>query len=115
VGRSLQTGKNLTENSIQAVERMVREKQTNHSVRHYGGFKYQSWFIMFHLTLRGRKFSSDEEVIGSVQNWLETQPKNFFSDGIKKKLVKSWNWCIEVEGDYMLLLKSSFTFCLTLV
>jgi hypothetical protein len=23
--------------------------------------------------------------IGAVQNWLKTQPKNFFSGGIKKK------------------------------
>jgi hypothetical protein len=38
-------------------------------------------------SLRGRKFSSDEEVTGAVQNWLKTQPKTFFSDGIKK-LVK---------------------------
>jgi len=35
---------------------------------------------------RGRRFSSDE-VISTVQNWLKTQPKNFFPDGIKK-LVK---------------------------
>jgi hypothetical protein len=34
--------------------------------------------------LRGRRFSSDEEIIGAVQNWLKTQPKNFFPDGIKK-------------------------------
>jgi hypothetical protein len=36
--------------------------------------------------LRGRRFSSDEEVIGTVQNWLKTRPKKniFFSDGIKK-------------------------------
>jgi hypothetical protein len=27
--------------------------------------------------LRGRRFSSDDEVIGAVQNWLKTQPKNF--------------------------------------
>jgi hypothetical protein len=27
--------------------------------------------------VRGR-FSSNEEVIGTVQNWLDTQPKNFF-------------------------------------
>jgi hypothetical protein len=26
--------------------------------------------------------------IGGVQNWLKTQPKNIFSDGIKKNL---WN------------------------
>jgi hypothetical protein len=28
--------------------------------------------------LRGRIFSSNEEVIGAVQNWLKTQLKNFF-------------------------------------
>jgi hypothetical protein len=49
--------------------------------------------------VRGRRFSSDEEVSGVVQNWLKTQPKNFLSDGIKK-LVKLWNWCVKVEGDY---------------
>jgi hypothetical protein len=27
---------------------------------------------------RRRRFPSDEEVIGVVQNWLKTQPKNFF-------------------------------------
>jgi hypothetical protein len=31
-----------------------------------------------------RRFSSDKEVIGAVQNWLKTQLKNCFSDGIKK-------------------------------
>jgi hypothetical protein len=34
--------------------------------------------------LRGRRFSSNEEVTVVVQNWLKTRPKNFFSDGIKK-------------------------------
>jgi hypothetical protein len=28
--------------------------------------------------LRGARYSSDEEVIGAVQNWLKMQPKNFF-------------------------------------
>jgi hypothetical protein len=28
--------------------------------------------------LRGRRFSSDEEIIGAVQNLLKTKPKNFF-------------------------------------
>jgi hypothetical protein len=32
--------------------------------------------------LRGRRLSSDEEVIDAVQNWLKTQPK-IFCDGIK--------------------------------
>jgi hypothetical protein len=33
--------------------------------------------------LKGRRFSSDEEVIGEVENCSKTQPKNFFSEGIK--------------------------------
>jgi len=33
--------------------------------------------------LRGRRFSSDEEVIGIVQNWLKTQPENFFLTELK--------------------------------
>jgi hypothetical protein len=28
--------------------------------------------------LRGRRFSSDEEIIGAVKNWLNTQTKTFF-------------------------------------
>jgi hypothetical protein len=47
---------------------------------------------------RGRRFSSDEEVIGEVQIWLKTQPKKNFM-GLKKH-VKHWNRCTEVEGDY---------------
>jgi hypothetical protein len=50
--------------------------------------------------LRGRKFSSDE-VIGALQNCLKMQPETFFSDEIKKKLVRRWNRCIEAEGDYV--------------
>jgi hypothetical protein len=38
--------------------------------------------------------------IGAVRNWLKKQSKNFFSDGIKK-LMKRWNRCVEVEGDYV--------------
>jgi hypothetical protein len=55
--------------------------------------------------LRGRRLSSDEEVTGVVQNWLKTQPKNFLFwrnfQKKKKRLVKCWNRCFEVEGDYV--------------
>jgi hypothetical protein len=34
--------------------------------------------------LKGR-FSSDEEVIGAVENWLKTQPKTFFFLTTKEK------------------------------
>jgi hypothetical protein len=61
----------------------------------FGICKVRFWFISlqrvhisppgdFHMfglmneTLRGRRFSSDEEVIDAVQNWLKTQPKKTF-------------------------------------
>jgi hypothetical protein len=72
-------------------------KHTNHSGRQWGGF-HMSGPMKGALT--GRRFSSDEEVTGAVQNWFKTQQKNSFSDGIKK-LVKCWNRCVEVEGDYV--------------
>jgi hypothetical protein len=52
------------------------------------------------ISPRGRRLSSDEEVIGAVQHWLKNQPKFFFPGGIKK-IVRRWNRCIEVEGDYV--------------
>jgi hypothetical protein len=33
--------------------------------------------------LSGRRFSSYEEVIGAVQNWLKSEPKSFYLEGIK--------------------------------
>jgi hypothetical protein len=50
--------------------------------------------------LRGRRSSTDEEVIGVVQNWLRRNQKTFFSDVIKT-LVKRWNRWVEVEGNYV--------------
>jgi len=43
----------------------------------------------FHLSgplknaLRGRRFSCDDVVKAAVHQWLHTQPKTFFADGIK--------------------------------
>jgi hypothetical protein len=45
------------------------------------------------------RFSSDEEIIGAVQNWLKTQRKKcFFFLMDLKKPVQLWNRCAEVEG-----------------
>jgi hypothetical protein len=46
--------------------------------------------------LRGRRFSSDKEIISAVQSSLNTQTKTF-SDGITK-FMKRWNWRVEVGG-----------------
>jgi hypothetical protein len=50
--------------------------------------------------VRGRRFSSDEEAIGAVQNLLKTQQKKKILTESKKH-VKRWNRCVEVEGDYV--------------
>jgi len=48
-------------------------------------FPYVYMFGTMKEALRGGSFSSDEEVIGTVQNWLKTHPKEKKnSDGIKK-------------------------------
>jgi transposase len=39
--------------------------------------------------LRGRRFTSNEEVKKAVHAWLTAQPKTFFSEGIRK-LVQRW-------------------------
>jgi hypothetical protein len=38
--------------------------------------------------------------IGAVKSWLKRQPKDFFTDEIKE-LLKRWNRCVEVEGNYV--------------
>ena len=50
--------------------------------------------------LRGRKFTSDEEVKEAVHTRLREQPKSFFSTGIQK-LVERYNKCIVLQGDYV--------------
>ena len=50
--------------------------------------------------LRGRRFTSDQELKEAVHVWLTAQPKTFFSEGIKK-LVQQWKKCIEKQRDYV--------------
>ena len=50
--------------------------------------------------LRGRRFSTDEDVKEAVHKWLHDQPKTFFLEGIRK-LVDRWTKCIEKQGDYI--------------
>jgi len=50
--------------------------------------------------LRGKRFSSDEEVKEAVTTWFEEQSKDFFSRGTKS-LQQNWAKCIELLGDYI--------------
>ena len=45
----------------------------------------------------GKSFRSDEEVQQAVQEWLHSQPKDFFSRGTPKH----WNTFMERNGDHV--------------
>ena len=51
--------------------------------------------------LRGRRFSSDEEVKEAVTTWFEEQAKINFPGGGIKSLQQKWAKCIELLGDYV--------------
>jgi len=48
--------------------------------------------------LRGKKFN--DGVKENVVNWLQHQDKDFFATGINN-LIKRWDKCINVAGDYV--------------
>jgi hypothetical protein len=50
--------------------------------------------------LRGKGFSSDEDVKEAVTTWFEEQSKDFFSMGINS-LEQKWAKCIELLGEYI--------------
>jgi len=50
--------------------------------------------------LRGKRFSSDEEVKEAVTAWFEEQSEYFFSRWIKS-LQQKWAKFIELLGDYI--------------
>ena len=50
--------------------------------------------------LKGTHFTSDDEVKQAVTSWIKQRTPEFFIDGIRK-LVLSWEKCIERQGDYV--------------
>jgi hypothetical protein len=58
--------------------------------------------------LGGRRLHSNEEVQVAVNEWLEMQEHNLYSDGIFK-LVPGWDKCNNVLG---IVLKNNYAFSL---
>lgn len=50
--------------------------------------------------LRGKFFSSDEQVKEAVSDWFGDHEKEFYSKGIKS-LQEKWTKCVELKGDYI--------------
>ena len=51
--------------------------------------------------LRGKRFSSDEEVKETVTTWFEEQSEDFFFSRGIMSLQQNWAKCIELLGDYI--------------
>jgi histone-lysine N-methyltransferase SETMAR len=50
--------------------------------------------------MRGKHFTTDDDVIGAVSEWLRRQPRDFYAKGIND-FVTRWKICIEKDGDYV--------------
>ena len=50
--------------------------------------------------LRGRTFSSDDELERSARAWLQHRPPSFYNTGISAAVYR-WDKCIKVKGDYV--------------
>lgn len=59
------------------------------------------FWLFSHLKkfFRGKRFSSNEEVIAAVEGYFAGLSENHYRDGIHK-LEERWNKCIEVERNY---------------
>ena len=88
----------------QAAIRQCGFKQLNHPP--YSPDLAPSDYFLFRVMkkfIRGKRFSSDEEVKEAVTTWFEEQSKDFFffPRGGIKSLQQKWAKCIELLGDYI--------------
>jgi histone-lysine N-methyltransferase SETMAR len=57
-------------------------------------------FSKLKSNLRGKKFTSDEEVISAVLNHFKDKNSEYFFSG-KQKLINRSKKCTEIKGDYI--------------
>jgi histone-lysine N-methyltransferase SETMAR len=57
-------------------------------------------FPKLKLAMKGQRFSSDDQVKGAVNSWLDSMPKSFWKEGIVKCRDR-WLKCHNVSGDYV--------------
>lgn len=60
------------------------------------------YYLFRHLKmdLKGKRFSSDEEIKSAVLEWFDSKPKSFFSEGIMC-LNSKWENCVIAHGEYI--------------
>jgi hypothetical protein len=50
--------------------------------------------------LQGMRFSDDDAVIQTVQEWIHRQPQAIFEKGIRV-LPERWKKCVDSRGEYV--------------
>ena len=50
--------------------------------------------------LKGRRFTDNDKVQETVEEWFRTQPKTSFADGIHR-LMDQWDTCFNQQGVYV--------------
>ena len=83
----------------QAAIRQCGFQQLNHPP-HLAPSDYFLFRVMKKF-LRGKRFSSDEEVKETVTTWFEEQSEDFFFSRGIMSLQQNWAKCIELLGDYI--------------
>jgi hypothetical protein len=57
-----------------------------------------NWVQTFHFS--GERFPDDDAVERAVRAWFRQQPKEFYTTGFEG-LVKRWDKCLNMYGDYL--------------
>ena len=57
-------------------------------------------FLILKQELKGRRFESIDEVKSITVQWLDSQSKSFYRDGLLK-LKDRWLKCFNTDGDYV--------------
>jgi histone-lysine N-methyltransferase SETMAR len=58
------------------------------------------FFPVLKKTLEGRRFTTNEDTEAPVWTFVHTQDTDFYQQGFFK-LVRQWDKCINVNGDYV--------------
>jgi hypothetical protein len=55
--------------------------------------------VLLNIIFRAEHYPDDEAVEREVTSWFRQQPKEFYAAGFQG-LVKRWDKCLNVQGDY---------------
>ena len=50
--------------------------------------------------LKGQRFHNNEDVISVVEEWFESHPKSYYTQGLLK-VKERWQKCADMQGDYV--------------